>query len=424
MNKGQSSLLLTNIILSALAVIASAAFTYIIPIIILTVCLTSFVLVFRKKGSTGQVEILLSLGLILLTAGSVVAYTAINGTMNGSFTGNFIAGELNLTAENVSANVLESVSTIEVWADSFISLKYEEDRLEAILYLDDGTPVIGGEITIYANGTPVFTGTTDDDASLTIELPLQNGTYSLYAESHGNSEEYINPAYATIEVDILPLLPVNQTTPGITYDPATDTITIIGDGVHCTSYSPCTFDDVYEQDRANDWGRIEKFNSYFTVHSAVKVGNGINRTSVVSERQQFMFEKPLEILQLGNFHFMSSWIQANVSKEYLMERESALYVHPGGSLDIFTSSYKVFHPFSSNNILALEGSSVRIERFTMQCIEDSCRTTFFMPSDTEMTDFNFAKNSDYVCVTSGSCLSDLMMVAYDKPLYSSGGESR
>lgn len=426
--KGQGTTALASIMISLIAAFVSFASSYLTPIVVIAACTVTGFAIMKKKGSLGQAEILISLVIIMLTAGSVVAYGAYNGTLNSSFTGALTGADINgindriLISENHS---LVSSATIDVWAESTIDITYDEDRLVLRLNLDDGSPIPEEILQIYINGEHVLNEITDMDGEIIIGLPLENGTYTIEARFDGIPEEYVNPSYDATEVEVGEVTVIfNETSEWISYNPETDTITITGDGLHCTSYNPCTFTDVYEQDRANGWGKVENFNSYFTVHSAIKVGNGINKTFVVSERQQFMIEKPLEIMPLGSFDFLTSWIQANVSEEYLMERKSALYVHPGGYLGFLTSSYKVFHPFSSNNILALDGSRIRIERFTMQCIKDSCRTTFFMPSDTEMTDFNFAKNSDYVCVTPGSCLSDLMVAVNDKPLYSYGGASR
>ncbi len=379
----------------------------------------------EKKVSGSRAGILISLALIAIAVCFVTAYGVYSGTLDISFTGAFLSdGTLDVTPDDATGSIY-AVSTIEVWAKTYIDIEHSGDTVIARLYLDDGTPIAGQILKLYADGELLASEVTDSDGDVIVSFEADNTTHDISASFGGIPEEYIHPSSSSIMTE--PVLAqeanvtANETYEWISYNSETDTITIIGDGTHCTSYNPCTFTDVYEHDRANGWGRVENYNNYFIVQSAIKVGNGINKTFVISERQQFLFEKPLEILPFGSFDFMTCWIQANVSVEDLLKKESAFYVHPGGFLGLVKTSYKVLQPFSSNNILALDGSNISIERFTMQCVEDSCRTTFFLPSETRMADFNFAKNSDYRCTNPGSCLTDLMQKSYDKPMYSLGG---
>ncbi|MCK4335290.1 MAG: hypothetical protein KAW40_01035, partial [Candidatus Aenigmarchaeota archaeon] len=49
----------------------------------------------------------------------------------------------------------------------------------------------------------------------------------------------------------------------ISYDPVTDTITIVGNGTHCTASNPCTLADIYNADQENGWNQIKQYVSYY-----------------------------------------------------------------------------------------------------------------------------------------------------------------
>ncbi len=201
MNKGQSSLLLANILLSVILVAFSFLMSYAVPVLLLAVCLASGIFVMERKGFSGQAELAVSLALILVTAGSVVAYSTMNNTTNTSFTGNVVSGGLGSIS---SANSAEVTSSIEVWADSRIEMIYDFDTIVARLMLDDETPIDGGSVDMYVNDVETFRATTDEDGKIMKHLYLENGTHILEAEFKGRPEDYINPAYNSTEIEVFP----------------------------------------------------------------------------------------------------------------------------------------------------------------------------------------------------------------------------
>jgi len=186
-----------------MTLLISLIITYSIPILILTLCVGAGFLFFKKRGSSGQAEMVISVALILLAAGSVVAYTAYNSTINSSFTGNFLAVGVNGTQnETPTIKIIEKTKTIEVWANTSLELGYLNDSINARLLLDNGFPPSNQTLNFYLNDSLLGSKLTDIAGYTEIELTLEDGTHVIIAEFLGNGEEYLNRAQAEIQVTI------------------------------------------------------------------------------------------------------------------------------------------------------------------------------------------------------------------------------
>jgi len=72
----------------------------------------------------------------------------------------------------------------------------------------------------------------------------------------------------------------------ITYDSGTNTITVVGG----TEDSPYTFDDIYQADVNNGWGKVKKTADHsYTVNCFIKIGNGSTETWFADENKQVNF---------------------------------------------------------------------------------------------------------------------------------------
>lgn len=222
-----------------------------------------------------------------------------------------------------------------------------------------------------------------------------NYTLGVYAESQEQSRDN-----STFEIQVLYLIPT-----GITYDPETDTINVVSDGKTCTEENPCEIDDVYFVDQLRNWDKVKKIRSYFSFSSNLVVGDGEKETWLYSESKSINLRKPVEVLRNGNLRFGNSidgftsggsFIQTNVPPEDQLTENSALLVRSGGSLYLYGSSYKVFHPTAENNIYCEDGSDLFMERFTLQRAEGSGEVILYVPSDAEIGDLLVVSGGRYI----------------------------
>lgn len=72
----------------------------------------------------------------------------------------------------------------------------------------------------------------------------------------------------------------------ITYNPDTDTIAVTG----FTQESPCSFEDIYQADVSNGWGKVNKTADHsYTVNCFIKIGDGSTETWFADENKQVNF---------------------------------------------------------------------------------------------------------------------------------------
>jgi len=346
----------------------------------------------RKKFTLGQSELLIALVFIGLFSGVVIAQNATNLT---NITGNFLPNFSNETFENASEIIpepsqitIETIETIEVWANSMIELNldknvfYDNETLQATasVFLDNGSLIEDATIDFYLDYILIGSNSTGSSGSVAFNYPLENlsGEYVLSAVFEG--ADYINPSEEYIEIEVL-LSDIleNDTYDWISYDPITDTITLVGNDEYCNAFNPCTLTDIYNADQANGWNRVFNTHSYFVFNSGLIIGNGINETFLTSEFEHVLIQKPWVVSSGGHLSFGSleyetihsgTFIETNVPEEYELEKQSAIKVRSGGELRLFGSMYKVFHPTARNNIYAEEGSKIQIRRVTFENIHN------------------------------------------------------
>lgn len=78
---------------------------------------------------------------------------------------------------------------------------------------------------------------------------------------------------------------VSAYTGTITYNPTTNIITVIGG----TTSNPVTFEDIYQADIANGWGKIIKQNTNFLIYSKINFGDGTTETYFNDTYKQINF---------------------------------------------------------------------------------------------------------------------------------------
>jgi hypothetical protein len=154
-----------------------------------------------KKSEAGQSQLLLSLFIILLTS---VAVIATNSTLNASF------------IQSYETQNIEKSALIEVWADTSIHLEINQNFVDALLLLDNGTALPGQEINFYLNESLLYSKTTDSEGRTKIYLNLTPGVYVLKAAFPGNNSLYLNPSETVERVEIkieekVPTIPLTQT---------------------------------------------------------------------------------------------------------------------------------------------------------------------------------------------------------------------
>jgi hypothetical protein len=210
MRKSQSSVYLFSLVVSLISMFVSFLIAYSIPVLILSLCIASGFFVLKRKGSIGQAEMLISVLIMLLAAGSVVAYSAYNSTMNSSLTGNFVALSGNFSQNETQAiKTIEKTKTIYIWANTSLNLELEKEVLEnndtlfakAQLRLDNSTPVQDVDVVFYVDDEEIGSVSTDHNGSAEFLYSLPSdidiGNHEIKAVFLGR--EYLNPSFASKE---------------------------------------------------------------------------------------------------------------------------------------------------------------------------------------------------------------------------------
>lgn len=411
----------------------------------------------KGKGTsrTKKPRVLIPLALVVLAAVLVAAYGAYNGTGNFSFSGDFAASDMLLPPEppETPAMTFETASPIEVFADTQIELEYDDTSgtLTAQLLLDDGSPLEGQILSFIADGQTIASIETDVSGEITIFFQTDNATHELAASFGGNKSEYLNPSEATLTIGAF-AVPENITTnvtinatPSVgwaTYDPQTDTITIVGDGVMCTQGNPCNLSEIHAADSAAGWGQVEGIYNYFIVNANIIIGDGTNETHFTSTFEQIYTTKPWSIranaaavfgkIDESEIVYGGIVFETNVSADEQLENEASMFAESGSRLEFYDSVYKVYSA-ASNNIYTAENSRLIAVRFDIQNIYQKLReektkheqapfrdsklfrstaspvsqsnpsTTFFIQKSAVISDYLAREQIALVCRVDGQC---------------------
>ncbi|MEM5781782.1 MAG: hypothetical protein QXD43_01120, partial [Candidatus Aenigmatarchaeota archaeon] len=135
-----------------------------------------------KSSVSGQSQMLIPV-LVILTSALVLAA---NATLNmTSPTGNFLP----------IVQTQEKSFSVEVWANTSLSLEIEESNAKALLLLDNGTALEGQEVKFYLNESFIGSNLTDSQG---IAYFFVNSSGNLKAVFEGS--EYLNPTYTEISI--------------------------------------------------------------------------------------------------------------------------------------------------------------------------------------------------------------------------------
>ncbi|MCK4497055.1 MAG: hypothetical protein KAU24_02605, partial [Candidatus Aenigmarchaeota archaeon] len=213
----------------------------------------------------------------------------------------------------------------------------------------------------------------DSDESVVLSWKVQAsscGNFSLFLiVDTGEGSKYLESFLMFVKCS--PLVQTNY----ITYDPETDTITIVGNGTYCSESNPCSLEDIYRADQQNGWNRIIKIDHYYSFNPRIVFGDGTNETWVTSELEQMTIKKPWIIKNnatlkfgelIGGIPFRGGLLQTNISRSYELDNNTALLVEPGGNLILYDTTYKVFATTAENNIRIEEGARTVLEKLGIQ----------------------------------------------------------
>jgi hypothetical protein len=355
------------------------------------------------KSSAAQSEILIAILFLGLVSGAVIAQNATNIT---NFTGDFLAnisisdashqqiplsggesGNVTRVPSAAQTITVEATDTIEIWANTAIELPLERTafydnetlELEITLFLDNGDVIPDAEIEFYLDGNLIGSNSTDLYGQANLNLPLGglSGSHALSVVFNGR--DFMNPSEEQADIEVIPAgaEEVYEAQGEISYDPETDTITMVGNGERCTAEAPCTLSDIYDTDRENNWSRIENYGTFFIVRSGIRIGDGLNETWFVSSFEHIKILRPWEVMPLaslqfglfsdeqGGYGYGGPMIDANVPEQDQLEHSSAIKVNAGGRLAMYETKYKVFSA-AENNIYLHDDSSFEGWRFDIE----------------------------------------------------------
>ncbi|MBN2331147.1 MAG: hypothetical protein JXC85_05010 [Candidatus Aenigmarchaeota archaeon] len=239
------------------------------------------------------------------------------------------------------------------------------------------------------------------------------GNYSLtvYAESEERSRDN-----RTFDMEVLYLMPS-----GITYDPVTDTIHVLADGKTCTDQNPCGFFDIHYVDQLMGWGNVGKIRNYFTLDANLVIGDGDKETWLNSESETLNFNGHVVVLgkghlsfghSIGGFTSRGALIQTDVPDDFQLIGNSAFMIGAGGTLELYGSSYKVFHETAENSIYCEDGSHIFIERFTLQRAKGDGEVILYVPQDAEIKDLLVVNGGRYMRRNATGAVLESRMVGY------------
>jgi len=378
------------------------------------------------KSSSGQSEILVFFLFILLASGAVMAYNATNATNGTDFlTGYFMNGSINESPcifTNQTFGItepmikrVESSKSIEVWAKTSLSIEALDNNgsylIHASLMLDNGSLLGGYEIEFYRDNVLIGPGLTDSLGQAEISMEAAPGRHDIRAEYSGDMGRFY--MFSSGRTELVSNVSSGLPDEWVSYDLESDTITITGDGVHCTPILPCTLTDIYNADQQNGWNRIENIYNYFFFSAALRIGDGSNETVLRSVLEHVYITMPWEVmssgtLQLGEIDESKqtsggTLFETNVPAENQLEGASALRVNSGGTLRFYGSSYKVYND-AENNIALEEGSSFLSNRFDMQRVDSEAgKTTLFVPKDSRVENFVQREYVSLECADRETC---------------------
>jgi hypothetical protein len=340
------------------------------------------------KSSIAQSELLIALLFLGLVSGAVIAQNVTNIT--GDFLANLSGGEFeNVTQvpSPVQTITIEATWAIEIWAKTAIELPlertvfYDNETLvvTTTLFLDNGDTVPDAELEFYLDDNLIGSNSTDPSGHVALSLPLANTSGSHIISVIFNGSDFLNPSREQADIEVVPAgaEEIYEVPGGISYDPAADTITIVGNGEHCTAEKPCTLSDIYDADRQDNWSRIENYGSFFIVHSGLRIGNGLNETWFVSSFEHIKILRPWEVMPLASLQFGlftdeqdgygygGPMIDVNVSGQDQLDHGAAIKVSAGGRLVMYETKYKVFST-AENNIYLHDDSVFEGWRFDIE----------------------------------------------------------
>lgn len=362
-----------------------------------------------SKVKSGQSQLLIPLIIILTSALVFATNTYINATNNSTPTGEFL----------VAQQAKETSFSIEVWANTTLMLESQEGTIRTILTLDNGTLLENQQINLFLNDSLLYSGTTNAEG--TVEIPF-NESGKIRSFFSGNSSLFLNPSEAEIEI----VVEKEGIKNWISYDPESDTIRVVGDDEHCTFSKPCTLTDIKNADQENGWNKIQNLDNYYQFNSRLKIGDGKNKTWVLSSLEHIYILEPWEVSTNANLQLGisdkdgvqgGSFFETNVSEKEQLEKESAIKVDEGGSLSFYDSVYKVYGS-ANNNIYLDENAIFNAKRFDIENVyrypsekTDSAssknpKTSIYLPKNAVLVDFIERDNIAVVCANKNDCKNE------------------
>jgi len=160
-----------------------------------------------KSNVRGQSQLLIPI-LVILTSAIVFAANATLNITNSTPNGRFL---------NIQQTEERNFS-IDAWANTSLTLEFNQTTAKALLLLDNGTVLDGQEIKFYLNDSFIGSNLTGIEGFAEINLNASNE--SLNAVFEGNSSLFLNPSEA-----VLNLIETENNTQNITETNVTENTT-------------------------------------------------------------------------------------------------------------------------------------------------------------------------------------------------------
>ena len=150
----------------------------------------------------------------------------------------------------------------------------------------------------------------------------------------------------------------------ITYNPSTNTITVIGDSTCGNSESnPCSFEDIYQTDQSNGWNVVYKQNDdQYYFECKLNIGDGTTETWLIDTKKAISFTLVDNFITIKNYGHLRCGEVISESKRTTKDgcyfyssapaTKKLIYVESHGTLELYSSliNSKAYLQISSSEI--------------------------------------------------------------------------
>jgi hypothetical protein len=314
-------------------------------------------------------------------------------------------GFINPSSKEAKFNIITQEAEIpepevqpEEWVTVHATQSIENGRVEIVgTITPQNHPYEVTLLVVDAFNENAYNETIESIGEFSFSFDLEPGGYETYIRADSGEMDgsfFLNTFVRRGDFPPRSMLMEVSTPPAITYDPASDTIFVVGNGVDCIEENPCSMGNIFNEDIINSWNRTRKETNYFVVYSHVVIGDGysdtvfhsqlefidIRKSWVINDRASFQMGS-----YSGNASGMGGWILSKVKEEHEGEQNTAFLAREGSTVKFLNSNFKVFEKLASNNLVIEDGSDFESDFLSVERDSNLNITEFIFPDNSRNT---------------------------------------